>query len=561
MFNPQEARKYILDKYPPVKQEIEDWKKLSNDAGKLELERLICAQRIQRDFKLLVWCLGYKDLGKFHEREIDELGKVRKIPEITTRRLYLWSRGFFKTSIITISHSIYLIINNCDVRILLVSYTIDVAKKIISELKSHFVSNESFRYFFREFCPVQNKEGKIEFGTSEMFITPARKKVYKEPTVMVAGVGTNLTTLHFDYHKIDDLVTMESVTNDTQINSSKEYYASLRQLFDRPTKPCEDIIGTTYHFNDLYADIKKSPEFIKSIIPARNEEGLFFPERFDNEGLNKILNDPLVGPWAFNAQYLLNPIDPAKAKFKSEWLKEYETLPEGLAEYILIDPASTQKKKSDFTVIERWGIDANNNHYLLEGIRDKLTVFQRIDKIVEIARRCKRLQALKYEVLGGRHGDLETLKKRFMDEQLPIIPQETKSTTSSKADRIEQRLVGQFYAGKIYLPKTCFYHSEHDGKTYDFIQDYKLEYLQFPFSEHDDCLDCHSQMFEEPTMLIKGLSVNKEEKKEWGTADDWDELYREIDSYQYANPFLTREQAINMLRVKRLKDAMRKVCV
>lgn len=561
MFKPEELKKYILDKYPPTEEEKDFFKTLTTKEGKVDFERGICARRVQKHFSLLVWVLGYNDLGGFHHKEIDEIGQVAEIPNTIMRRLFLWSRGFFKTSIITIAHSIFLIINNSSIRILLVSFTIDVAKKILSELKAHFVSNEAFRYLFSEFCPVANKEGKIEFGTSEQFIVPNRKKPYKEPTIMVAGVGTNLTTLHFDYHKIDDLVTMESVTNDTQIKSSKEYYASLRQLFDQPTKPAEDIIGTTYHFNDLYSDIKKSPEFIKSIIPARKENGeLTFEERFDNEGLNRILNDPLVGPWAFNAQYLLNPIDPAKAKFKPEWWLEYETAPLGLAEYIVVDPASTQKKKSDFTVIERWGIGSDYKHYLLEGIRDKLTVFQRIDKIVEFARRSdKNLVCLKYEVLGGRHGDLEALKKRFMDEKLPIIPQETKSTTSGKKDRIEQRLVGQFHAGMILFPKSFFYRSEFDGNTYDFVQDYKLEFLQFPFSEHDDILDAHSQMFEEPSMLIKGRGENKQEKKQWGTADDWDNLYKEIDNYQITNPFLTREQAINMLKVKRFKEALQKV--
>ena len=58
-----------------------------------------------------------------------------------------------------------------------------------------------------------------------------------------------------------------------------------------------------------------------------------------------------------------------------EWWKEYEVYPEGCSEYILVDPASTQKKKSDFTVIECWDIDWEGKHYLKEGVRDKLEMF------------------------------------------------------------------------------------------------------------------------------------------------------------------------------------------
>jgi len=213
---------------------------------------------------------------------------------------------------------------------------------------------------------------------------------------------------------------------------------------------------------------------------------------------------------------MLNPINPADAKFREEWLRWYDTLPQGCAEYICCDPASTVKKKSDYTVIEKWAIDADGKHYLVMGIRDKLTSFQRIDAIVAMAKGCTNLKRVQYEVLGGRHGDLESLRKRFIEERLPVMPTETKSTNASKADRIEQRLVGQWHAGIIHLPRTLSYVSLYDGKTHDFIQDYRLEFLQFPYTEHDDILDCHSQMFE--GYLARGTKDKpkpKDDEFEW----------------------------------------------
>jgi integrase len=177
-----------------------------------------------------------------------------------------------------------------------------------------------------------------------------------------------------------------------------------------------------------------------------------------------------------------------------------------------------------------------------------------------MAKRCKRLMQVKYEVLGGRHGDLESLKQRFLEERLHIIPTETKATTSSKQDRIEQRLVGHFHAGVILMPRSYFYRSEYDGKIYDFIQQYKLEYLQFPFCEHDDILDCHSQLYEEMGELIRGRKpAEAKTEKKWGTADDWEQLYKEMDNYQFENPFLTRERAMDLLRLKRFRETLRKV--
>lgn len=511
---------------------------------------------VKHNFNILVDVLKYRDIGEFHKKEIDNIAKSKDLSG-SIRRLWLWARGHFKTSLITEAHIIYLILNNLNIRILIVSNTLEIAKTMLRNVKAHFISNADFRLFFPQFCPKANQEGKIEFGTTENFIVPNRIKFYKEPTVMVAGVGTNLTGLHFDYMKIDDLVTKDSVANDTQIQASKDYYASLRQLFDNPTIPREDVVGTTYHFSDLYANILKSSEFEKSIIPAKTDIGVTFPERFSAEGLDGILNDPNVGPYEFNAQYMLNPINPADAKFKGEWWKEYDTVPDGVAEYICVDPASTIKKKSDYTVMQRWGIDWEGKHYLKEGIRDKLTVFQRIDAITDMAKRCKRLVMVKYEVIGGRHGDLESLKKRFLDEKLHIEPTETKSTTSSKKDRIEQRLVGQFHAGMILMPQTLTYRSIYDGKVKDFIQEYKLEFLQFPYSEHDDILDCHSQMFDEPTLMSKGLKPQEEKIKYEGTAQWWDDMYGMIDREQGLNPFMSREQAINRLKAKRFRRLLK----
>jgi hypothetical protein len=129
-----------------------------------------------------------------------------------------------------------------------------------------------------------------------------------------------------------------------------------------------------------------------------------------------------------------------------------------------------------------------------------------------MAKKCKRLKGAKYEVIGGRHGDLETISDLFLKNGIYTAPKETKATTASKIDRVEQRLVGQFHAGKVYLPRTLLYRSEFDGKTHDFVQEYRLEYLQFPFGEHDDILDCHSQLFD-GEFIQKG-ETSKEPKKE-----------------------------------------------
>jgi phage terminase large subunit-like protein len=492
-------------------EEQKDYKTLETNEGK----RLFFQSFFKRNFKAFIYLLGYRDLGKFHDEQIEKLAQFRFIEDKPVRRLWLWSRGFFKTSLITEAHTLWLIVNNPNIRVLIVSFSLEVAKKPFGVLRNHLIGNEDFRFFFREFCPIPNKDGKIEFGTTEQFTIPNRTKSLKEPTVMCAGVGTNITGLHFDVQKIDDLVNKDSVTNETQVQTSKDYFSLLGPIFDNPTCPRQDVIGTIYHFFDLHSVILKNDKFERSIVPVKDNKGVFaFPERISQEAFEKeILGDPNNNPYDIQSQYMLNPINPADAKFKEEWWREYEKLPEGLSEYVLCDPASTQKKKSDYTVIERWGVDSEFNFYLIDGVRDRLRANERVTAYVKVAKDCHHLKGAKYEEIGGRQGDLENICDAFLKEKLHITPKPTKNTTATKVDRIEQRLVGQFHAGKIYFPKSIIHRSNFDGKLYDFVQQYKLEFLQFPFSEHDDILDCHSQLFD-GDFIMKGTTKKDEPKKE-----------------------------------------------
>lgn len=497
----------IYDYLSPI--EAEEYDRLSPPAKRLYMQEFFKA-----NFDAFVYMLGYRDTGKFHIDQMKKISKARFITNNPTRRLWLWSRGFFKTSLLTEAHTLWLIVNNPDIRILIVSYTLEVAKKPLGAIRNHFTSNEDFRFFFKEFCPTASPEGKIEFGTTENMTVPNRTRAMKEPTLMCAGVGTNITGLHFDYMKIDDLVNKDSVTNETQIQTSKDYYSLLRPIFDNPTIPREDVIGTIYHFNDLHSCLIKNQEFEHSFIPVHDENGVFiFPERIDKKGYEGICLDPSMNTYDIQSQYLLNPIDPSQRKFKDEWVKYYDKLPDGLSEYLLCDPASAVKKKSDYTVMMRLGLDKDMNIYLLDGIRDRLLANERVEAYVSMAKRAKRLKGAKYEVLGGRHGDLENICDRFLSERLHITPQETKSTNASKQDRIEQRLVGQFHAGKILLPKSMQRVYKFSGKSYDFTDELLLEFKQFPFSEHDDILDCLSQLFD-GEYLQKGEDKPKPVKTE-----------------------------------------------
>jgi phage terminase large subunit-like protein len=545
-----------LDAYSLLYSRAQERAKQANESPNYEAPRLFMQARFMESFPAFVFMLGYQDTGAFHEKEMNALNEFRLIDPSPKRLLYLWSRGFFKTSIINVAHNMWYLVNNPNARILIVSFTLEVAKKCVGEMRDHFVSNKTFRYFFREYCPKVNTVGKVEFGSNEQFTIPKRTRILKEPSVMCAGVGTNITGFHFDLITVDDLVNKDSVTNDTQIQQSKDYYSSLRQLYDNPSVPREKVIGTIYHFNDLHINLLNNIEFTKSVVPVHDSAGNYlFPERINEQAFTAIKADQSMSPYDVASQYLLKPFNPKDAVFQEAWWGKnvYRQLPEGLAQYICCDPASTLKKKSDYTVMQRWGIDSLGQHYLLEGIRDKLEVAQRIDKLFDMIGRSSNLKWVTWEVTGGRQGDLETIKIEQRKRNKFFMVKEAKTASKDKIDRVRNRLQAPWSQGVFFFPEVLYFRSEYDGKTYDFVQLYKLEFLQFPFCEHDDLLDAHSQMFEEASSLVRGKKAIVVQEKKPMTYADEDKWYNEAKKTMTRFPGFSLVDAIRYRAFKRLK--------
>ena len=88
-------------------------------------------------------------------------------------------------------------------------------------------------------------------------------------------------------------------------------------------------------------------------MSALDENGVpVYPERFDMETLNRIKADQ--GTYIFSTQYLNSPIDEDSMVFSPEWIKFYEREPEGLTNYIIVDPAISEKRRNIVWLREDW---------------------------------------------------------------------------------------------------------------------------------------------------------------------------------------------------------------
>lgn len=442
-------------------------------------------------------------------KSINDLAAAQIIqfnPEARTR-LFLLFRGAFKSTIITIAHTIQLMLLWPDIRILIASHKKEGgSQKFLGSIKDHFIRNERFRALFPEFCPKANAAGQMEWGTSEQVTLPNRssKAIYPEATIEIAGNTTDVTGRHYNYLKIDDIVTRDSVTNESMLAKTEEFNALLTFLFDNPEWGLADYAGTCYHFADLYAQLRESPQITKFILPVWDAERKpTVPERFTMDGIEAIKNHPSMTSFQFHAQYLLNPVPEEDQTFRPEYWRMpgfyYEKLPDNLRYGVFVDPANKQRKESDYTALMTIGIDSVGDWWLIDIIRDKLTLDQRAKLVLKILME-RGLHQVNYESIGFMSSDIKAIKEMGSQSDWHIGVNEIKASRQSKEDRI-RGLQYLYEQGKIHWPKKYNYFSRYHNREFDMVDVLRREMWMFPKCEKDDL--CDVQSFCLRTSMIK----------------------------------------------------------
>ena len=102
------------------------------------------------------------------------------------------------------------------------------------------------------------------------------------------------------------------------------------------------------------------------------------------------------------------------------------------------------------------------------------------------------MQKILWEAVGFQETDINLLSEKRKSSVIKF-PIETVSTQNvAKVDRI--RSLQPYYERKqVYWPKTLNRLNRFHNRTINYIDDLLLEYETFPFSEHDDLMDAHSQ--------------------------------------------------------------------
>jgi predicted phage terminase large subunit-like protein len=207
-----------------------------------------------------------------------------------------------------------------------------------------------------------------------------------------------------------------------------------------------------------------------------------------------------MGPYVYACQMMLNPSTKENQRFRPEWLKFYRNVPKNLNLFLMCDPANSKKYKnsgSDYTVYWLWGIDSDGNKFLVDMVRDRLTLTERWTYLRDMVRkyRGKGIQRIGYEQYGMA-ADIQHFEEMMDIEGIFFSIVELKGNKLSKEDRIA-RLIPAFEQGKIWLPEFLYY-TDKNGNELDLVKTFvDDEYLTFPFCQHDDMLDAASRIEDE----------------------------------------------------------------
>lgn len=428
-------------------------------------------------FFLLVFGMGRSDVC--HPWIYARCREVEKEPE---GHLDLWSRGHFKTTIITLAGSIQEILKNPDVTIGIFSNTIALAKKCVSAIQLELERPKLATLF----PDILYDKPPMRGWSTEKGLIVKRKSNPKEPTLQAAGLldGQPIGA-HYQLRIYDDIVVPESVTTAEQIQKTTQAWElslALGTTEGGRTWYC----GTRYHPNDTYSEL-----LLRGVLKERRRIC------YDEDGKSVLMTEEQLktkrmemGERTFASQMLQDPIGEGMRTFRDTWFNTLDVThmpkPEILNRYILIDSANAKKKTSDYTIMLVVGMGRDRNYYILDALRDRLNLAERTRTLFQLVERWTPMNVFWEQV--GLAADVEHVKleQNNVSWHFNITPIDQ---STPKNDRIAW-LIPYFEGGRIWFPGHMLKRNQV-GETYDFVHDFQHhEYSTHPVCRHDDMLDC-----------------------------------------------------------------------
>jgi predicted phage terminase large subunit-like protein len=346
--------------------------------------------------------------------------------------------------------------------------------------------------------------------------------------VMPRGAGQQIRGLLHginrpDLFVLDDLETDEGVINEDTRKKTKEWFLSnVMNAVDRPKKNWRIVVvGTLLHEDSLLANLIDDPNWVHLHVGICDQAFKSnWPEKFPDSEITSIVEQYRAQRQMdiFAREYLGQATHTENASFSKEFFKYYEETEAELnrnhdiENIVIVDPAKSKKKTSDYSAIVGWGVNMKTNALY---VRDLVMKRLRPDEIIEESlAMCERLRArvLGVEITGLNEFATYPFKTEMTKRGLSIELVELHAR-GKKEDRIGSLI-------PFYRQGLVFHRREVTGPL-------EAQLLSFPRSKFDDAMDGASYivpMLEKGERYFSQVDESPEEvEKEYDELRDEDE--------------------------------------
>lgn len=187
---------------------------------------------------------------------------ITALEEPTKRKLIVMPRGSLKSSVGVVGYSIWLLLNNPNLRILIDSAVYTNSKNFIREIRAHLESDKLVS-LFGEFKTQNWSEGELTINQ--------RTKVLKEASITASGVGASKVGQHYDVVLHDDL-NVDKNSGSTELCQKVLDHYKLNISIAEPDAIIA-VIGTRYSAQDVIEYILRNeigiemlPEWMRASV-------------------------------------------------------------------------------------------------------------------------------------------------------------------------------------------------------------------------------------------------------------------------------------------------------
>ena len=406
--------------------------------------------------------------GSVHE----ELFRWWTRPDGLENQLLLLPRDHQKSHCLAVRVA-WEVTRNPDITVLYVSATADLAEKQLYAIKN-ILTSPVYRRYWPEM--VNEEEGKRElWNVSEIAVDHPKRKAegVRDPTIKAAGLTTNITGFHANIAALDDVVVPKNAYTEEGRNSVKNMYSQLASI--ETTGAREWVVGTRYHPDDLYQELKDMVEEIyddhgnpvgeqevyEVFERVVEEDGVFlWPKSARPDGKHFGFDEAelarkkakYIDKTQFYAQYYNDPNDPENHRLSFGDFQYFDPTYlefEGgvwyfndrrLSLFAAADLAWSDTNRSDYTAVAVIGVDEDGYIYVLDLARFKTTKYEEYyEKIIAMYFRWQ-FKKLLVETNGGGLLVAEYLKDKIRKEggSLVIEGRNAPRRMGSKEERIAE---------------------------------------------------------------------------------------------------------------------------